>query len=518
MVKTQNMITLLTLVLILFTALYFYQDIKRLKWRSDVYFSATTLLILGVIYLSLDWGRNLFLGLGLIVAINTLVSQFYRPKQILSPILVLVSAAVLLVLGGETLNWNEYQLQVNDPFNLGYVALGAILPILVNLKSNFLTRWFKIDFKNQRTLERGILIFLLGISLMVSQFVSSVMGPLFVTFGFLSVSIYEEKNHNSLGIALATLVFSLLPFLLKMGGNELLNLAQGKLLLGFFFGWGIALVGHVLSKARMKKTMPFVVSTILGFALTVLLLFAGTQNTNFGGWDAFVSLLLGFALPLMAGLNLKWGNYGWVLLFAFGTILQPVLKKMEPEVKTIEVAQDPETGETIADPFDVKGITPNLAGEYQFASETSLLTFELGPKGGRTQGAIEMFTGELAIMEGNQLWVEVMMPMNTLTTFNKYRDESLMEEGYFNVNKFPTAEFTGEAIMGTGETLSMKGNLSLLGVSKEVEVELKQVADENGKKVLLGKSQFDRTNFGMKSDPKEGNVVDIRFKLLLNQK
>lgn len=512
------MITLLTLVLIVFTALYFYQDIKRLKWRSDIYFSVTTLVSLAVLYLGMDWGKNLFLCLGLILGLHTLISQFYRPKNVLSFVIVALTGLLIFAFKGEAIVWNEYQLQISDPFNLGYVVLGSVLPLIVGLKSKFLIRWFKIDFKNQRTLERGILIFLIGIAVMISQFQSSVIGPLFVTFGFIGVTLYEEKNHNSIGIALATLVLSLIPLLLKMGNEEIFNLAKGKMLMGFSFGWGIALVGHVLSKARMKKTMPFIVSTLLGFCLTALLLLAGGQNTNFGGWDAFVAMLVGFALPLMAGLNLKWGNYGLILWFAFGNMLQPALKSLEPEVKTIEVAQDSETGKKVTDPFDVKGVTPNLSGEYSFESETSLLTFELGPTGGRTQGAIEMFTGELAILENNQLWVEVMMPMNTLTTFNKYRDESLREEGYFNVAKFPTAEFTGEAIMGTGEIMSMKGNLSLLGVSKELEVELKQIADEKGKKVLLGKAQFDRTNFGMKSDPKEGNVVDIRFKLLLNQK
>lgn len=512
------MITILSSLLLALTFLYFYQDTKKLQWRSDIFFSSSTLLIFATLYSSLNWGKSLFLALGIILALHTVVSQFLRPKELFRLLLVVLSGALLFILPAQDLQWNEYTLLVNDPLNGLFLLSGALLPFIVQLKSKVLISWFKIDFKNQRTLERGILIFLLGIAILISQFFSSVMGPLWIVLGFLSITMYEQKNHNSIGIGLAALIFALLPLLLKMGDVEMLQLTQGKVILGVFFGWGLALISHVLSKARMKKTKPFLLATVLGLMLVFILLFGGLQNSNFGGWDAAMGLLLGFALPLMAGLNLKWGNYGLILLFSFATLIQPLLNKLEPEVKTIAVEEVTETGEKITDPFDVKGVTPNLSGDYTFDSVHSLLTFELGPKGGRTQGAIEEFKGDLAIMEGNQLWVEVNMPMNTLTTFNKYRDESLMEEGYFNVAKFPSAQFTGEALLENAEVMKMKGNLSLLGVSKEVEVSLKQAPDENGKKVLLGKAQFDRTEFGMKSDPKEGNVVDIRFKLFLNQK
>jgi polyisoprenoid-binding protein YceI len=57
----------------------------------------------------------------------------------------------------------------------------------------------------------------------------------------------------------------------------------------------------------------------------------------------------------------------------------------------------------------------------------------------------------------------------------------------------------------------------MLGVSKEVKVQLKYVGNNEttSQPILVGKSSIDRTQFGMKPDSKEGNVVDFEFKIEL---
>jgi hypothetical protein len=59
----------------------------------------------------------------------------------------------------------------------------------------------------------------------------------------------------------------------------------------------------------------------------------------------------------------------------------------------------------------------------------------------------------------------------------------------------------------------------MLGVVKNIAVQVKYIGKSiNGKPILVGKSSLDRTEFGMKPDPKEGNVVDFEFSVELLQK
>jgi polyisoprenoid-binding protein YceI len=63
----------------------------------------------------------------------------------------------------------------------------------------------------------------------------------------------------------------------------------------------------------------------------------------------------------------------------------------------------------------------------------------------------------------------------------------------------------------------LEGSFTMLGVSKPLNIELKYVGrtGSNQAPVLVGRSSIDRTEFGMKPDSKEGNVVDFEFRVEL---
>ena len=63
---------------------------------------------------------------------------------------------------------------------------------------------------------------------------------------------------------------------------------------------------------------------------------------------------------------------------------------------------------------------------------------------------------------------------------------------------------------------TISGDFEMLGIKQNVDVNVKYLGkNEKGVPILIGKSSLDRTLFGMKPDPKEGNVVDFQFKIEL---
>jgi polyisoprenoid-binding protein YceI len=159
--------------------------------------------------------------------------------------------------------------------------------------------------------------------------------------------------------------------------------------------------------------------------------------------------------------------------------------------------------------FESKGISlDSIVGNYYINPETAQLNFELGPKGGRTKGAFKKVMGDI------QLKTNL-----SSSTFNKYRDESLMDVGYFNVNKFDKMTFKTSKLTVVNDAYEMQGAFSMLGVIKTITVQVKYIGKSpNGNPILVGKSSLDRTEFGMKPDPREGNVVDFEFSVELLQK
>ena len=171
-----------------------------------------------------------------------------------------------------------------------------------------------------------------------------------------------------------------------------------------------------------------------------------------------------------------------------------------------------------SEPFDLPGKKLNeVIGNYKIDETTSELTFQLGPKGGITKGAIKQFSGRIKLGSGlKKVQFNVVLPVSKLTTFNAYRDESLMEDSYFNVAKFPKMSYVANEMIEKDDYYIITGNFEMLGKKQRVDVRIKYVGkNEKGTPIIIGKSSLDRTLFGMQPDPKEGNVVDFQFKIEL---
>jgi polyisoprenoid-binding protein YceI len=62
------------------------------------------------------------------------------------------------------------------------------------------------------------------------------------------------------------------------------------------------------------------------------------------------------------------------------------------------------------------------------------------------------------------------IPINTVSTGNKTRDEHLQAEEYFHAEKYPTMEFESSKIEKTDKGFLMTGKMTIRGVTKDIRI------------------------------------------------
>jgi polyisoprenoid-binding protein YceI len=263
---------------------------------------------------------------------------------------------------------------------------------------------------------------------------------------------------------------------------------------------------------------------VLSVLFGILLLF--TQKSDLGGMDAFIGALVGISITLSLFPTFLLAETLAAFVIAGGIFFGPMLINQEEKAAlNLSVSSPKEIGSKNkipeVSPFELKGVSlDSIIGLYQIDPTTAKLNFQLGPKGGITKGAFKSFSGEINITSSIQnTTFSIQLPLSKLTTFNKYRDESLLAPEYFGADKFPEMTYKSASLSSKEDSYELKGKFTMLGVSKDLPIQMKYIGmvESNGKKVpvLIGKSSIDRTMFGMKPDSKEGNVVAFEFKVEL---
>ncbi|MFZ9029349.1 MAG: YceI family protein, partial [Crocinitomicaceae bacterium] len=141
-----------------------------------------------------------------------------------------------------------------------------------------------------------------------------------------------------------------------------------------------------------------------------------------------------------------------------------------------------------------------------------------GPKK-ETKGAFKKVSGKISVGETiEKSKIKVNLKLENLTTFNQFRDESLMGDEYFSADKFPVMTYEANKFEATGNNqYTLIGEFKMLGVKKPMDVAL-QLVEQNGSKYLLGSGTIDRRDFGMTPSATEGNVVEFTYQVMLDQK
>lgn len=136
-----------------------------------------------------------------------------------------------------------------------------------------------------------------------------------------------------------------------------------------------------------------------------------------------------------------------------------------------------------------------------------------------TYGSFNDFDGKFSYDKAAPEKTTVVVNINTTSvdTHHAERDKHLRSDDFLNVDKFPEAKFVSTAYTaGEGEDGVLKGNLTLMGVTKPVEIGVTKMGegkDPWGKyrAGFEGKTTFTMADFGIKNTlgPKSANVEMI---------
>lgn len=136
-------------------------------------------------------------------------------------------------------------------------------------------------------------------------------------------------------------------------------------------------------------------------------------------------------------------------------------------------------------------------------------------------GSFTGFEGEIHFDKANPSNSKAVAKIDiaSVDTRNTDRDAHLQNEDFFKSDTYPAMEFKSTEWIATGEnTYSVKGMLTILGIEKPVELEVKFLGEMEGYGVMRsgweGSAEIDRTDWGMTyGQPAVGTTVEIELNI-----
>lgn len=177
---------------------------------------------------------------------------------------------------------------------------------------------------------------------------------------------------------------------------------------------------------------------------------------------------------------------------------------------TNEVIYDEST--PIVAPQIEKGIYYTTVPEN--ASSAEILFHTKGLKD--TKGGFNAFTIDFNVAdEFTQSLLDVVIEAKSINSGNALRDEHLLEEDFFHVEKYPTIEYHASKIDFGDTSYVAQGALTLNGTTKDLAVPFLYLGSASNEgvnaEVFEGKFIFDRTDYGQEESSGVGNEVTINF-------
>ena len=121
--------------------------------------------------------------------------------------------------------------------------------------------------------------------------------------------------------------------------------------------------------------------------------------------------------------------------------------------------------------------------------------------------------------------VQMTIPVDSVDTNNKGRDEHLKNADFFNAKENPEITFKSTKVAKKGEAFEVTGELAMLGKKKEMTITVEKVGEGKMENTpIVGystKFTIKRTDFGLGSkfdDKMLGNDVELWIDLELKQK
>lgn len=393
--------------------------------------------------------------------------------------------------------------------------LGAAGPIIIRWKAQLLQRWTGMEVQ---AVALAANVFYAAILAFFATFQASFFGVILVASGWLAVAL-ADRSMRTLNGGWSLLVIGLTFIIAKTTVDFDDSWMRGNVLMGIIAGAGTILwVKSASGATRFRWILMYLVPLLVITAMIMM----GKANEHFGGIPAYTGALLGSSIGLLLLAEVQRTipfqallvGLSGLILTQFAPVTLPVKKMRNTPTETVQQAtKEPNVMDVPAIPLDA-----GLAGNWKSEIEASKLDFKLGPEGGVTKGGVEEFDVKLRMNgDGTPEQLKVTIPSVKVTTFNSMRDESVHGADYLNTATFPKMTYTATSIVAEGDHFVTEGTFTMLGKPVPMKLQLKFAAkgEENGKKylVMVGKSALDRTKFGMKSDPKIGDVVSVEFEV-----
>lgn len=454
-----------------------------------------------------------FLGIiGSTLTLSFILGSFIQNNW-LKRLVPFVLIILMMLLGDSELSYGSYTLDLSLPKIILLPILGAFLVAILDMKVYYITKLFpEVDLK---TTERSVVLLVIGLFSIIATFLASWFGFYFMAIGAFMYSLFSVKKREYIPVALLSI--SIVALFMSNLGVDAIDLSIGKVIAGFFIGAGV--VGLIAVVQLMKNKLVVLLLLLASIGLIILVLLLNGIHPAYGGIEAFIAAVLGIAVGGLFFQNNYIGSFLLPIVVVIGLTLpsDPFADSGIEAVNPITGAQT-EKGEkekTIVD--SQKGLQiDDIKGSYSIEESSSVLSFQLGPKGGITKGELKGFKGKIEIAEEiESSTFKVTIPVINLSTFNAMRDESLMEADYFNEPKFPMMSFVSSTLEVKEDGYLLKGKFTMLGKVNKQEVYMKYVGEKDGKKILVGQAVLDKTKFGMASSPQEGDVVSFTFQILL---
>lgn len=473
-------------------------------------------------------GFNIIFGTIGLVSVNFLLGTFL-PDGMKRPFVrlvfpILTTAGLLFYFKSSTASIFGLEYLVVSKF----LVAGAVLMLLTLDLGKVKLKYFDkfIGGFSEKRLLKAFTVFMLALGAFLGMFSASLLGLYVVGAIYLSTLFYRKSDlyylsTSFLGLFAAGIVIN--AFSVGVG----LDLMEGDTMMGLFFGAFSLYFIQLISKARNKSLGAHLVAYILPLGLSVFLLVLGTQYERMGGIDAMAVMLIGLSVAnaVIGRGYLGMSVLGW--LIAIGLMAPQFLINEEEEAFEQQLITIDQTDNNQSESSDkesensnkVQGIAlESLDGKYTFVVDSSSVSFVLGPKK-ETKGAFKKVSGSIKVgdkLESTQVIVE--LKLEHLTTFNKFRDESLMGPEYFSADKFPVMTYKADKLeVLEGNKYLLKGAFKMLGVSKDIDV-TSSIVERNGSLYLIGSGTIDRREFGMTPSATEGNIVEFNYQVQLGQK
>ena len=426
---------------------------------------------------------------------------------------VALTSLFFLLIGPDVFHYNDFDISFNswNVWILPFIGAGIwyACDFVATLFSQF------VGFETRNSLEQVNLLFFFALSLFIGSFLAASFGVYVIGISALASSFYRKEETSN--IAFSFLLISTLPFFSKMIGMQSVDLLVAKNVEGLCLGIAGVWFLQILSKSKANAFIFSLIGFFLHLILSILLILAFTQKAGFGGVDAYMAFIIGTAIGFVSFYDFALTHVVFSSSLLIGMAFGPmIINKELIEQKEVILQNSNAKSNVKSLPLE------DIVGSYKIDPYKSSVLFKLGNTGDITEGCITSLSGYIVINKDIAMSsFNVVIPVDSLTTFNSMRDESLMEKNYFFRAKFPKMRYLVRSIKKEMDYYLLNGNFTMIGVSKPLPVQMKfietKTTDGIQRHILVGKAKIDRTKFGMTPDSKEGNIVDFEFRVEITE-